>query len=538
MIFFRNKKSLFILPITFLAIVPTISAACGTTNIKNSSEQKPSINTDNKENDSSNKTDDKADSSTLTPTPTPIPSPNDNGASTQPKPSNPTSPSESPKPDKNSSSENNAPAQPTQFSDLANVNQDIILSHIRWQKQQLNDIWGLSKQRPEGIVDLFKMPYELLSKYNIRVENNGTFIPSENKIIGIKIRFTNKEKTMFEVKTFSLQKPSTSAKPKQPLLKESFLTKKDLNSNILNLYPSLLAYMLLYNDNNAKYTSLENNHSNKNKTLINFEEITHSKNNLFNSNTPNLNVSLKNNFFDRKTEDVHKYDYKIDSVKYSDIQGTLGLSITIFNVDGNNSKEPSIQKEYFFTGFRKINFEKPTENVIGFNITQAKLKEIIDKQKNIKKLIFDTAEQKGIFYPAAVNLSELETRKLRSEIFKNLYLVINDNQNAYHLSYSDISPSSLQGLQQGFGIYPFYSRFHTPSITNAQSEDDFIKDIKIVISSDSSDKEVKVTFNVNLFVSEIQEWSDLQDNTGLNKKITLSIGSQFRLSQLTKDKAK
>ncbi|WP_434338351.1 LppA family lipoprotein [Mycoplasma capricolum] len=384
------------------------------------------------------------------------------------------------------------------FSDLNLLEKEYSFKFVT-QYNQLNakSAWAKLKLDQSSIFKtiLFVKHTKILDKYNITfyLEKEPEIDNNKGIINKVKIKFTKDDK--FEIREFSFidfKKVETKTDPK--INKENYITPKIiLSENIKGLYPSLLAYMLLYTEDNNKYKSLE-----EKTNVINFEELKNSNDKLFEKNSINFGVGTKELLFDYKEEFNKLYKDKIIAAKYNDINGELTLKVNITNTKENtNDKQiPDITKEFTFKELRKINLKEPNKNVLNLSLTDRNLKNIYENG-SLKDTVNSLLTHKA--FNVEIPLESASRYDLKGELFKNLNVYINDKENSPYRSSQTLSlykdnkndnNLSIIGLTNNMSLYPFHTRVTKDSISN----------IKISIKNNNNKNELVLKFDISFSV--------------------------------------
>ncbi|WP_434342737.1 LppA family lipoprotein [Mycoplasma capricolum] len=499
-----NKLFLAFLPISSLSVFSVVS--CTTNNKNNKPNKIPQLPNSKKPNDnpSENKSEltDKTNNQKSDPN-----KPNSNSHnSEQSKPSDDSNSNNNHNPDnkKDSLSKDDQSQNDEQlknnvnFSDLNLLEKEYSFKFVT-QYNQLNakSAWAKLKLDQSSIFKtiLFVKHTKILDKYNITfyLEKEPEIDNNKGIINKVKIKFTKDDK--FEIREFSFidfKKIETKIDPK--INKENYITpKKILDKNIKGLYPSLLAYMLLYSEDNQKYKSLE-----EKTNVINFEELKNSNDKLFEKNSINFGVGTKELLFDYKEEFNKLYKDKIIAAKYDDLNGELILKVSITNTKENtNDKQiPDITKEFTFKDLRKINLKESSKNVLNLSLTDRNLKNIYENG-SLKDTVNSLLTHKA--FNVEIPLESASRYDLKGELFKNLNVYINDKENSPYRSSQTLSlykdnkndnNLSIIGLTNNMSLYPFHTRVTKDSISN----------IKISIKNDNNKNELVLKFDISFSV--------------------------------------
>ncbi|WP_017698157.1 LppA family lipoprotein [Mycoplasma mycoides] len=418
---------------------------------------------------------------------------------------------------------NNQPAdQPevnkVDFYDLDKIKTELSYKSIKlYADKDPRSAWFDLKNDLNTFSNLLYREYEnIKNKYTLSFEDDiPVFNFAKGLIDKVKVKFTKNNE--HKVISFTLMGFKTSEKVinnKERYIKE----KSELNSKFKGLYPSLVAFMLMYAEDSQSYKSLEQ----KGKT-VGFDELNYPNNDLFGSDYQGINQVTKKLLLNYDYELSKLYKDKITEVKYDDINGTLGLKIEISNIENNpkTEKESVLIKEFNIKGFRSIDFKNEDKNVLSFILLQNSLKEMVQKG-SLKKTIelLKPYDQYGV----KISLEQTTGTGLKDEIFK--YLLINIFDNSYHIYNSTQSLSllnnskndnkSILGLAGHMSIYPFHTRITKESIDN----------IFITINKEEDNKiKVILDFEIKIPIYSVG-YSDLKSpGTGASTPLVLKINS-------------
>ncbi|AGJ91040.1 LppA family lipoprotein [Mycoplasma putrefaciens] len=415
------------------------------------------------------------------------------------------------------------------FKDLDSLKTEIDFQHYNFYKEKDPiTAWSSLKNDTETISkSIFEGNIELKNKYRLEVDSNtNPSFDQENGVINnVSIKF---------IKTISSNSQSVTKKftfkgfkGKENNFvnnKNDYLIQKELDENLKGIFPSMMAYMLLYFENVNEYEKLQ-----ASGNVINFEELKNVNHNLFRDKFGGFSVGTKELLFDYKDGLEKLYKNKITQASFDDINGILKLSIDIQNSD-NSSREPSIVKEFTFKGFRKANFKNPEQNVISIFLTQSDFREII-KTTNIEKIIKNIVEKSNntdnnISVENNSHFNEFLTKQIKREVLKKLKVTIIDNEHSIYNSTQTLAiqnqkngnERSILGLNGNMSLYPF----------NTQITSDSIKEI--YLNYEKENKKLKIEFNLEIpFYST--PLSDLRSHAvSLEKKILLKTTSQYTLN--------
>ncbi|WGI36413.1 LppA-related lipoprotein [Mesomycoplasma lagogenitalium] len=283
--------------------------------------------------------------------------------------------------------------------------------------------------------------------------------------------------------------------------RENFLIPKDLEQWVLNLFPSLVGSMLVYNENLDKLNSLQYKKEGLNNINYSFLSSYNNATEIFREEKYNLNLALKQLFFEtNNSDDQYEFDYKVKAVKADDLNGTLDIEVQIENLKDNSGITNIFTKTYSFSNFRKINKEN-FKNFFNFNLHRPDFKEILKKLK-----LVDIIKQN-----AANNQNEREINSLfnnKIDFFKKLMhsklsVILNDNEkNAYHLKMADNKIENFKARNDNIAIYPF--------VTNLS--DNIIKNINFYfVNTSDRGLSLKITVDYELFLLKSTSMSDMVD---------------------------
>ncbi|TDV24317.1 LppA/P72 family lipoprotein [Mycoplasmopsis mustelae] len=413
------------------------------------------------------------------------------------------------------------------FSDL----DTLILEHnVKSTFYKGHDALAAYYKLREDLPNLYRelqISEKLQNKYQITLLNQGqTQANQETGVISnLQLMFTkdNHSKTV----TFTLNGFKTFTK-QQTNNKNNFLTIKQLDTSVTNLFPSLVAHMLLYIENPNLYNSKMLNAS-ESSQLINYQTLLNKNTNLFTNTTTSFNPALKTKFFEINEATKTKYQYSIVAAKFNDLEGTLGLQVLIENADDNTNSEASIIKEFEFNGFRNTKTITEQQPLISLSLDKQyfeQLNKIINNDKELdKSKIIPNSETSQVILTQV--FSDNQIRKMKTFLIKNADVTINDPLNTYKLA-EKLKLKDLIGLSQNFILYPFYTRIANDEIK--------INNIALSVfpSSGIDGFSVKFKTSVDLYVPVTNSYTDLTDNQ-LDTKHILHIPLIFYIpgSQIT-----
>ncbi|QVK01990.1 LppA family lipoprotein [Mycoplasma mycoides subsp. capri] len=529
-----TKLLLSILPISSISFLSVIS--CSTTSSNTKQPDKKPEKPNGKDPITPSKPDDKK------------PDNNDNNSNNSNSNSNPnnkpdsTTPSENKdpsKPDKTPKTPDNNPKQPEEdpnnnhphndqpdshkvdFSDLDKLPKEISFDNFEiYKKQDATSAWFDLKTKIKWIFEKVINDKEIINKYEVSFvnENDLVFVDEKGVIDKVSIKFTKGKQSKTRTFSFTGFKKRTNQVNKNN--KENYIKPKNkVDEKLLGLYPSLVAYMLMYSQDHNNYRELL-----QSGNVINFEELENGNNNLFYSDSINLNVEMKDLLLEYDKSLGELYDDKIIGVRYDDINGILGLEVEITNRDDDpkTKDEPFSYKPkaFIFQGFRKIDFNNNDKNVLSINLLPSSLKEIVSKG-NVKKKI-DEFRKSGQTQNK-ISFEKSTEPFFKQQLFKNLLVDINDNEQKIYRSNQTLSLhssngyTSIIGLAGNMSIYPFHS-----IITK-----DCINNISLVVNKQPDNNyliTIDFDFDIPVFSST---FSDLKSHVASDSKtLKLKVSSK------------
>ncbi|WFQ94789.1 LppA family lipoprotein [Mycoplasma feriruminatoris] len=408
------------------------------------------------------------------------------------------------------------------FSDLDGIKKEISFKTIPFYTQRDSRTALVDLQKDPSIIDtIFSKDYKVIyEKYYIQFLTNSGEMPNIQKglIEKVKLKFTNKKvgKSKTLDFTFIGFKPLDTTNNKKNN-KENYLKQRDKVVELSGLFPSLVAYMLLYSQNPNEYKNLmETNNA------INFEELVNGNSNLFVDPNLILNAAaIKSLLFEYDNELGKLYKEEIARVSYDDYNGILGVDVKIENREYNDktNNEPSINKKFTFTGFRKVNVDEPNKSVFSIFLPQNKFRELLAKPP-LKTRTQDIKKKNELNKKLLIDnrISEY----LKQQIFNNLLVGINDNELKVYNSSSTLSLhtnkdySSILGLIGNMSIYPFHTILTKDSI----------KEMYLLVTKDQEKymAEIEFEFHIPIFASYN---TDLKSHitSGENKTLVLKVST-------------
>ncbi|WP_129720741.1 LppA-related lipoprotein [Mycoplasmopsis cynos] len=342
----------------------------------------------------------------------------------------------------------------------------------------------------------------------------------------IKIKFQAKNNTKhFTIKTIILKGFKVNQINEKNNPKDTFLSPKSISGPLSKTFASLVGAMLMYNANINAFNQLQN----KEDGAINYETIEdfQKNSNYFKDQSIRLNQALKNSFFDTINKDNNnpEFDYKILQVKPDDVNGTLGIQVEIFDLEGSQHKSSRIQKEYTFNGFKKLTDQK-VKDFINFTITPESLKDVVIKNKYIHKKFKDLYNENKN-KKERVELNNLFDQKLLNHLKKSIFkkiMISFINDDLYNLT-EQITLDKIISTKTKYSIYPFVMNF----------SNNIIKDFKVYFDYDSSRNEqlVKFDFKFGLIPFLTNSFTNMQEFYNSNSsEIELNKTYWFSASKL------
>ncbi|WP_434342736.1 LppA family lipoprotein [Mycoplasma capricolum] len=460
-----NKLIMTILPISSLSVFSVVSC---TTDTKNKPDKIPQLPNSKKPNSNSDKKINETGTNENSPTkPEATDDPNSNNNQSNNNSNGQHSQNDKPQADE-------LPKNNVDFSDIDSLQSEISLNRFtNYMKMDPITAWTHLIADLNVFKNIIFKDYPLIiNKYTMEFEspNDVQFENSKGIITNVKIKFT--KDNLSKIKIFSFSGFKIKDKIVNKNNKQDYIKQKKVDEKIAGLYPSLLAYMLLYNEETGSNNKYDKDIK-RNGNVVNFDDLRNTNKDLFDDNFVGFNVGTKELLLEYNKKYEQLYKDKIIEAKFDDINGTLGLKIQIENREDNLSNESIITKEFNFTGFRKIDFANK-ENPFDITLLQKDLKTILANTKiknSLKKIGFDIdkdddLEEFGV--PSENNLWE-------SEIYKYLIFTLTDTKNHIYNAKQTlkIDPNSnkyeyksILGLKSNMSLYPFSTMITKESIKN------------------------------------------------------------------------
>ncbi|QVK06848.1 LppA family lipoprotein [Mycoplasma mycoides] len=402
------------------------------------------------------------------------------------------------------------------FSDVDKLPKEISLEHFtNYKNKSLESAWSdLQKDSTVFSHILFKN----LKGYKISFENISSvkFDHSKGVIDNVKIKFTKEGESKTRVFVLTGLKKTDSIEPKEPKNnKDNYIKPKSVDNRLFGLFPSLLAYMLLFVENNKKYEEIQ-----WAKNSINFEQLKNKNTSFFDESFVGFNVGTKELLFEYNENDRTKYEDKITSAKYDDINGELGLEVEITNREESGLTEPRITKRFNFKGFRKANFNNQNDNVLSLSLLPSDLKDLATKG-SLKSDVDKAIKSKEFSKKISISNNDF----IKNWLFKKIILNVVDNENHIYrdtqslkLDYSNKGGenNTIIAFNDGTSLYPLHTKI----------DKDSISDIFITITNEDGQNKLEIEFNVNIpfyasNLSDLTSHSTSKDET-LKYKINVS----------------
>ncbi|WP_434343696.1 LppA family lipoprotein [Mycoplasma sp. 06067-C1-B144P-99-0482-3] len=529
-----NKLFLAFLPISSLSVFSVVS--CTTNNKNNKPDKIPQLPNSKKPDnrpESANKTENKKPTEgwnsekqpeieSIPGDPETVP---DNSNNPKPPENNDNSDSNNnynnPNNEEPQSDEQNDSKNRVDFLDIEKINKKIDFKYITtYNNKTANAAWVQIKSRGQNIFKeiIFNKNKEILETYQIEFDSESLpeIIDEKGIINKVKIKFTKFNESEIFIFSFIGFKEEAKSEKDNKSKKNGYIKVKDkINEKIKGLYPSLVAYMLLYVEDQNKY----NKDIKQSGNVINFQDLENKNDSLFSNDFPGFSIGTKELLFEYKEEYRQIYKDEIISAAYDDLNGILQLEVQIRNTDDhtNDKGDPLITKKFKLEGFRKVDIKNENNNVIFVDLLKNDFKEILNK-RSLKKIV-----QQFITYGAynkKIGLGNSNQTRIKNELFKKLIVNINDKSNIYRTTQTlsldrnnEKKYKSILGLKNNMSLYPFHTRVNKDSIKN----------IYLTITNENGIKEAKIEFELYLSVYA-STFTDLTDNTyDSEKDIKLTI---------------
>ncbi|WFQ90612.1 LppA family lipoprotein [Mycoplasma feriruminatoris] len=512
-----TKLLLSILPISSIGFLSVVS--CST---KNANNKSPEHKIDDQSNRDSENPIDSNNKNPNSPTnkPNGMPKKPEQPSDSSDRDTNKPNPSDQPQKDENTDANND-------FSDLEKMEEEISFSTISIYAKK-DALSALVTLKTDNSVFNIIFPNNITDKYNVVpiFENGWKEDKQKGLIDNAIIKFTNKKNNKSKSRKFiftgfkKVESNGNKVNNKDIYLKP----KSQIDSKISGLFPSLLAYMLLYTEDSNKYKGLQNDSTKS----ITFEQLINKNTDLFDNKFVGFSVGTKDLLFDFEEKYRELYGYKIIETSFDDINGTLGVKVQITNSEENKGSEPEKTKEFIFKGFRKVDIDKNRDIPLLFSLTPRDLKTILKDEKIIKHLkekvgvdIYKDSGHTDLGVQSKDNLWE-------SLILKYLTIMLVDNEHHIYNSKETLSLKntkennhrSILGLKPKMSLYPF----------NTSIDESSISEILITLV----DKKVTLDFEINIPVYATG-FSDLTSHSSNNSKILkIRVSSTISVAELSK----
>ncbi|MGZ9453746.1 LppA-related lipoprotein [Mycoplasma sp. AC157] len=337
----------------------------------------------------------------------------------------------------------------------------------------------------ESLSSSISLPYDIRHKFSKIIATFSKEISDVKNNVGIidnvKISFytekNNKKDIFVSLKGFSYFQNKNTEKDTE---KENFLRAKELSAEIKELYPSLIASLLLYNENRESFQDIENQPKSENETILNYEFLVSGTNakDLFRNPKIKLNPSLITKFLERNIENNNnpKFHYEVLGVKADDLAGTLDIEVGIYNRDEEevNASVPRYLKIFSFSGLRKHNINEKgnvDNELFNFSINKEKFSEYLSKLK-VKSLLEE--ESKNLNNTKTkVNVNSLIKNanlfeRIKNYVINNLLVKIKDSNSSktYEWKYDFLPLNSLISRNDRLTAYPFVTIINNSNFDN------------------------------------------------------------------------
>ncbi|QVK07025.1 LppA family lipoprotein [Mycoplasma mycoides] len=531
-----NKLFLTILPISSISAFSVISC---TTNTKNNNQIPTIPNNKKPESESNNhkQPDDK-----------PSPGKPENKPDNSHNPKQPEQPK---KPEHNNSNSNNntdnnnsnadqsqgdepqdEPWNKVDFSDVNKLDKEVKFEFFTtYSRMDAKSAWVQIQGRQPAIFKeiIFKGKNEILNRYEIEFDSQKVpnIVDEKGTIDNVGIKFSKNGKSKTREFVFTGFKKLENKVDKGKNKDEYIKPKTNIDKSLSGIFPSLVAYMLLYSEETQSNNKYDRNIK-QSGNVINFDELKNKNLELFGEDFVGFSVGTKELLFDYKNEYNKIYKDKIVAARYDDINGILELEVQVSNTDEyENRNDPTKNYKFTFKGFRSIDFDNPNKNVLSISLQQRFLKKLVDDK--ILKTIIDQLVQHNHFNHK-ISVSNINNSNLKGELFEKLTVDIIDDENHLYKSSQTLkidlfkkenNSKSILGLKNQMSIYPFHSR-----ITK-----DSIKNIYITINNKNSTKELKLEAEIEIPIYS-STLTDLTDHTyAAEKPLKITVKQSVKLDQ-------
>ncbi|QVK05367.1 LppA family lipoprotein [Mycoplasma mycoides] len=421
--------------------------------------------------------------------------------------------------------DNKMPDSNVDFSDLKIIKREISLDRFyKYSQMTALSAWIDLRTTPNVFKNIIFKDYPFITnKYNIKFESLIDVIEDNQKglISNVKIRFTKDGK--FEILEFTLTGFKKEHKVDNKNNKENYIKQKEkIDEKLLGLYPSLLAYMLLYTEESG--INRYDRDIKQSGNVINFDHLVNNNQDLFDYNFAGFSVGTKDLLLDYNTKDGKLYKDKITEARFDDLQGTLGLKIEISNRDDNHSSESTITKEFNFKGFRKVDIKNYKNNPFTFTLSPRDLNTILKNEKiqsSFKKVGIDLYKTQIFEFggiPSDNNIWE-------TLIFKHLLVDLTDEEHHTYKSSKTlkVDPSgsnkeyqSILGLKSYMSLYPFNTIITNESIKN------------ILITIDKGKFILEFELHIPVYSTS---FSNLLSHAGSDKTLLVKVSQTTQIDQ-------
>ncbi|QVK02133.1 LppA family lipoprotein [Mycoplasma mycoides subsp. capri] len=418
------------------------------------------------------------------------------------------------------------------FSDVNKLDKEVKFQFFTtYSRMDAKSAWVQIQGRQPAIFKeiIFKGKNEILNRYEIEFDSQKVpnIVDEKGTIDNVGIKFSKNGKSKTREFVFTGFKKLENKVDKGKNKDEYIKPKTNIDKSLSGIFPSLVAYMLLYSEETQSNNKYDRNIK-QSGNVINFDELKNKNLELFGEDFVGFSVGTKELLFDYKNEYNKIYKDKIVAARYDDINGILELEVQVSNTDEyENRNDPTKSYKFTFKGFRSIDFDNPNKNVLSISLQQRFLKKLVDDK--ILKTIIDQLVQHNHFNHKAP-VSNINNSNLKGELFEKLTIDIIDDENHLYKSSQTLkidlfkkenNNKSILGLKNQMSIYPFHSR-----ITK-----DSIKNIYITINNKNSTKELELEAEIEIPIYS-STLTDLTDHTyAAEKPLKITVKQSVKLNQ-------
>ncbi|ADK69326.1 LppA family lipoprotein [Mycoplasma mycoides subsp. mycoides] len=424
------------------------------------------------------------------------------------------------------------PLNKVDFSDVNKLDKEVKFEFFTtYSRMDAKSAWVQIQGRQPAIFKeiIFKGKNEILNRYEIEFDSQKVpnIVDEKGTIDNVGIKFSKNGKSKTREFVFTGFKKLENKIDKGKNKDEYIKPKTNIDKSLSGIFPSLVAYMLLYSEETQSNNKYDRNIK-QSGNVINFDELRNKNLELFGEDFVGFGVGTKELLFDYKDEYNKIYKDKIVAARYDDINGILELEAQVSNTDEyENRNDPTKNYKFTFKGFRSIDFNNTNKNVLSISLQQRFLKKLVDNK--ILKTIIDQLVQHNHFNHKAP-VSNINNSNLKGELFEKLTVDIIDDENYLYKSSQTLkiglfkkenNNKSILGLKNQMSLYPFHSR-----ITK-----DSIKNIYVTINNKSAIKELELEAEIQIPIySSIL--TDLTDHTYAEEKpLKITVNQKIKLDQ-------